>query len=128
MSKFTGSGLRLPLKPAAKGGGFERVSGADLIVQSIWTILNTCRGEREMRPEFGSGLYDMMFTGDDAIALGKLARDVQEALGRWEPRIEVLAVTAATDPTNPDRILVRLEYTERATNSRYNLVYPFYLQ
>ena len=125
MRSFIGSGLRMPL--ALTGGGFARVDGAALLVQSIWTILNTLRGEREMRPEFGSSLYDLVLASDDPAALGRVARDVQEALRRWEPRIEVLHVDATPDPASPERILVRIEYAERATNSRQNLVYPFYL-
>ena len=71
---------------------------------------------------------DLVFAGDDPATLGRISRDVHEALRRWEPRIDIVAVDAATDPDEPARVLVRIEYSERATNSRHNLVYPFYLQ
>lgn len=126
MNGFAGKGLRLPL--TLEGGRFVRVDGSQLIVQSIWTILNTCRGEREMRPDLGSGLYDLVFGNDDPATLGRLARDVQESLKRWEPRIDVLGVRATVDPLDPDRVLVRIEYSERNSGDRHNLVYPFHFQ
>jgi len=32
-----------------------------------------------------------------------------------------------TDPDEPSRVLVEIDYMLRATNQRRNLVYPFYL-
>jgi hypothetical protein len=37
-------------------------------------------------------------------------------------------VVVAADPALPTRLLIEVDYTVRATNSRFNLVYPFYLQ
>jgi len=50
------------------------------------------------------------------------------APGTWEPRIDVLDVYAAPDPARPNVLVIEINYQVRSTNSRFNLVYPFYLE
>jgi uncharacterized protein len=97
------------------------------IRQSIFLILSTAPGERVMRPNFGCGIHNMVFSLNNATTAGMLAFDVRQALTRWERRIEILDVTATADPAGA-RMLIHIEYRVEATNSRFNLVYPFYLQ
>jgi len=51
---------------------------------------------------------------------------VEEALVRWEPRIDHINVTVTAEPP-VGRLLISVDYRVRATNTFYNLVYPFYL-
>jgi hypothetical protein len=51
----------------------------------------------------------------------------RQALVRWEPRIEALEVAVTTDASEPTRLLIDIGHRVRATNNRFNLVYPFYL-
>ena len=44
----------------------------------------------------------------------------------WEPRIRVEAVEVLLSASERSRADVRIEYSVRATNTFYNLVYPFY--
>jgi phage baseplate assembly protein W len=53
---------------------------------------------------------------------------VEEALTRWEPRIELQQVQVQADPGNPALLLVIIDYRVKANDSRFNLVYPFYLE
>ena len=52
---------------------------------------------------------------------------VRDALGQWAPRIDVEDVRSVPDPDDPSRVLISIDYKERATNDRRNLVYPFYV-
>jgi uncharacterized protein len=52
---------------------------------------------------------------------------VEEALKKWEPRIEIINVDANADREEEDRLRINIEYRDISTNNRYNLVYPFYL-
>jgi phage baseplate assembly protein W len=45
----------------------------------------------------------------------------------WEPRIEVLDVHTDTQEADNGKLLIEITYKVRATNTRFNLVYPFYL-
>jgi phage baseplate assembly protein W len=53
---------------------------------------------------------------------------VEQALVTWEPRINVDRVTVSAEDAAVGRLLIRIDYEVRATNTFYNLVYPFYLQ
>lgn len=98
------------------------------IRQSIWMILGTAPGERLMRPDFGCGIHDLVFAVNSAGTAGQVASLVRQALVRWEPRIDVLNVHATSDSADPTLLLIEIEYQIRTTNSRFNLVYPFYLE
>ena len=98
------------------------------IRQSIWMILSTSKGERLMRPDFGCGIHDLLFGVNNASMAPSISRSVREALTRWEPRITVLDVFAMSDPAAPNQLQIEISYRVRSTNSRENLVYPFYLE
>ena len=125
--KFLGVGWDLALAV----DGDKRVQMAqyeDSIRQSIWIILSTSPGERIMRPTFGSNLQALVFDINDSGLAGAAANAVKNALVRWEPRIRLLDVSAYPDPNSPNLLHINISYLVRATNSRSNLVYPFYLE
>jgi phage baseplate assembly protein W len=125
-SNFLGSGWSFPVRVNSRGG-ISVSRGEDDVEESIRLILATPIGERRMRPEFGCGVHDLVFGTNDATTHGLIQHHVIEALTLWEPRIEVLAVSAFTDEAEPSRVMVHIDYALRATNQRRNLVYPFYL-
>jgi len=98
------------------------------IREAIQIILLTAKGERVMRPDFGSGLYEFVFATIDATTLGSIQATVQDALIQWEPRIQVLAVDVAPDPGEIGKLFINIDYRVRATNTKFNLVFPFYLK
>lgn len=102
--------------------------GEESVRQSIWTILATSPGERVMRPDFGCGLHDLVFGVNNAATGTAVTRAVRDALATWEPRIDVLDVYAAPDPSRSNVLVIEINYQVRSTNSRFNLVYPFYLE
>lgn len=124
---FLGRGWNFPIS-VDQAGQIALVPGEESIRQSIWTILSTAPGERVMRPDFGCGLYDLVFSVNNAATATAVSAAAREALDLWEPRIDVLGVTAGPDPSAPDVLLIDISYQVRATNSRFNLVYPFYLE
>jgi phage baseplate assembly protein W len=125
---FLGLGWNFPVTTDADGQVTLAPSPEEGIRQSIWTILSTAPGERVMRPEFGCGLADLVFGVNNAGTANAVAGAVREALARWEPRIDVLDVYAAADPGRPNVLLIEIDYQIRSSNSRFNLVYPFYLE
>lgn len=124
---FLGAGWQFPAGVDA-GGQIALAPGDESIRQAIWIILGTAPGERVMRPDFGCGIHDLVFAVNSAGTAGQAASLVRQALVRWEPRIDVLDVTAAPDAADPTLLLIEIAYQVRTTNSRFNLVYPFYLE
>jgi phage baseplate assembly protein W len=108
-------------------GQIELVPQDQAVEQAIRLILLTRKGERVMRPEFGSELHRLVFAPSDASTAGLACRYVEEALTRWEPRIDVLDVDAEPDRTDPSRLMIRIRYRLIRLNSERNLVFPFYV-
>lgn len=79
-----------------------------------------------MRPDFGAGLQALVFEPLNTATKALVKHRVEEALLVWEPRIDSLEVNV-TDERTLGRLLIELRYRVRATNTFYNLVYPFYL-
>jgi len=125
-SDFLGVGWTSPVK-LDSNGQIQLARYEEAVRQSIRMILSTARGERLMRPDFGCSLHDLVFSTNSAAAIGQVISAVQESLIQWEPRIDVLDVTAIPDAEEPNRLLIDLRYLVRTTNNRFNLVYPFYL-
>jgi phage baseplate assembly protein W len=100
----------------------------DQVRQSIVLILRTAKGERVMRPDFGSGLHKLVFEPMTPITCARVQHEAQEALVRFEPRIEVTKVDVTVDSHQQGRLLINITYRVRRTDTLFNLVYPFYLE
>ena len=125
--EFLGKGLHWPIGVDVSGA--LAVSEAeDKIRESVLLILSTVAGERHMRPEFGSRIQDQVFAPVRAATMSKLAFNLQESLINWEPRIDVMNVSVQPDPAEDGVLLVSIDYKIRATNTAFNLVYPFFVK
>ena len=125
-NEIIGKGLYFPLRPN-NDGNLSYLSGPEKVRQSIWLILSTAPGERVMLPEFGCGVHDLLFEANSASLRADVQARVQEALIRWEPRIDLLAVRVDPGGEIANQLLIRIDYRLRANNSLFNLVYPFFL-
>lgn len=108
-------------------GTVALTSDDDEIEQSIQIILSTAPGQRVMRPEFGCRIHELVFAPNSPATAGLASRYVREALGRWEPRVEVQRVGVEPDASSPACLSISVEYRVAATHSSRSLVYPFYL-
>lgn len=126
-SEFLGVGWSFPVV-LDEAGSIQLARYEESIRQAIGIILGTAPGERVMRPDFGCGIHDLVFAVNSAGTAGRVASLVREALLRWEPRVDVLNVEAVADPSQPNLLMIKIDYQVRTTNSRFNLVYPFYLE
>ena len=124
---FLGVGWSSPVALNNKGQ-IELARYEDSVRQSIWMILGTAKGERVMRPDFGCDIHELVFSPNNSGTVGQIVSDVRDALVEWEPRIDVLEVDTIPDRSQPNVILIQVNYQIRTTNNIFNLVYPFYLQ
>lgn len=125
--EFLGVGWKFPIDLTGEGEIWLSRYEED-IRESIWIILSTAPGERVMRPDFGCGIHQFVFAPNDTRTAGLLQFNVEEALTRWEPRIELQEVLVYPDTSNPTLLMVSVDYRVKANDSRFNLVYPFYLE
>jgi len=122
---FVGAGWAFPVGVDARGA-VALARGTDELEQAMRLILMTYPGERPMRPAFGSRLRDFIFEGatrENAAAIGS---EVQAALLRWEPRVNVTDVDVTPVTGQEGLLYIDISYVIKATNDRRNLVFPFY--
>ena len=125
-AKFLGAGWPFPIIPDHVGR-LVYVEGDANVEQSLRVLLQTSLGERVMRPDFGCEAARLVFAPGSQQFMSLLETTVREAIRDWEPRIDVRDVATEADPVYPSRVTVSLAYTVRQTNTRNNLVFPFYL-
>lgn len=123
---FLGRGWVFPLLPDATGAlGYRE--GEQNIAQSLRILLGTALGERVMRPTFGTRAPRLVFAPGSLRNLRLLEDSIREAITLFEPRVDIEEVAAETEDGAENRVLVHIVYRVRRTNSRENLVFPFYL-
>ncbi|CAB3778770.1 hypothetical protein LMG28614_00724 [Paraburkholderia ultramafica] len=125
-ARFIGTGWPFPIMPDPSGR-LAYVEGDANVEQSLRILLQTAPGERVMRPDFGCEAPRLVFAPGSQQFMSLLETTIREAIRDWEPRIDVQDVTAEADPVDPSHVTVSLAYTVRQTNTRMNLVFPFYL-
>lgn len=123
---FIGAGWAFPVRTGPTGG-IALVRRSEEIEQAIRLILGTAYGERPMRPEFGCGIHDFIFSPVDSTTAGQMAWEVRKSLLRWEPRVKVKDVDVTFDEADPSTIYIAVRYEIRGTNDPRNLVFPFYV-
>lgn len=122
---FLGVGVSFPLR--VENGKIAWSKYEESIKESIKIILGTTPGERVMRPDFGCRINELVFEPYNTSTETLIAFHIKEALLKWEPRIEVLNVNVASHEDEKEKLIVNIEYMIKTSNSRNNLVYPFYL-
>jgi uncharacterized protein len=124
---FLGTGWSFPPTFTAGGSNVELVSGPEDIHQSLQILLSTRLGERVMQDEFGCDLNNVLFEEMDQGLVNTLTSLISDAILYHEARITLDKLDVSESETEQGLLLIRLEYTIRSTNSRFNMVYPFYI-
>ena len=102
------------------------LSGEDDIRSSLEILLSTSVGERVMQPRYGCNLHRLLFEPLDATLQAYMKDLIKTAILYFEPRIILDAVTLVPHEEE-GRIDIEVSYIIAATNTRSNVVYPFYL-
>ena len=124
--EFLGRGVKFPLQVNPQSGKLAMSEGEEDIREAIRIILHTVRGERVMRPDFGSNVMDYVFAPASSSTRENLAAHVRDTLTRQEPRITDVQVHCREIGGMSGGVSVEVSYLVRSTNNRYNHVYPFY--
>lgn len=125
-TSFLGTGWGFPPTFSKEKRGVGMISDEEDIQSSLKILLSTRVGERIMQPKYGCSLDHLLFEPLNTTMKTYIKGLIRMAILHFEPRIEVNAITLETAPDAEGRIDITISYTIRATNSRYNLVYPFY--
>lgn len=125
---FLGKGWAFPPTFNYEMGSTLTVEAEDDIRQSIHIILGTIPGERIMFPKFGCPVRDFVFESDDPTRKTMLRDAVYDALLFNEPRIKITDIKIIDDTYKNGILNLHIDYTVIITNTRSNIVYPFYFK
>lgn len=126
-NSFLGKGWSFPPSFDPINKQVEILSGEEDIKSSLEVLLGTRIGERVMQPLFGCNLDDLVFETLDTTLMTEIRNKVETSILYYEPRITVNQIEIIPQTELEGRILLSINYTVLATNSRSNLVFPFYL-
>lgn len=121
---FLGQGWSFP--PRFTQQGLITVAAEQDIHESLLILLSTSPGERIMQPAYGCGLRAHVFDSINESTIAVLRDIVEKAILFFEPRVIVERVEISDEEYQEGKIRIHVYYRVRATNNRYNLVYPFY--
>ena len=103
------------------------VNGEEEIRQSLQILINTLQGERVLDQEFGCSLRSYAFESISETLLNEIRGNIQHALVMHERRIELENIEIKADEAEQGLLQILVEYSIPNSNSRYNMVFPYYL-
>lgn len=124
---FIGRGWSFPPAFSKQEAGVAMSTGIRDIEESLGIIFTTVLGERVMNRLFGCSLEDSVFEVMNTSRIAYIENQVRTAILYHEPRIDADQVTVEPDQ-NAGVLLIGIGYKVRGSNSRFNFVYPYYLQ
>jgi uncharacterized protein len=123
---FLGTGWSFPPAFEKKSGSIAMETGEENIRKSLWVILTTRVGERQMHPKFGCALDELMFEPLNTTITTYIKEMIRTAILYFEPRVDLLRADINEVIPEEGLILINLDFNIRKTNSRFNMVFPFY--
>lgn len=126
LTNFLGRGWSFPPTFNRQILGVQMLEKEADVASSLEILLSTTLGERIMLPDYGCNLEELLFESLDTTTKTIIADKIETALLYHEPRIDVLKVTLNSEREMEGIVLIEVEYRIRSTNTRYNIVYPFY--
>jgi phage baseplate assembly protein W len=103
-------------------GGTAGTSDDDHIRDMIELLLFTAPGERVNRPDFGSGLLQMVFAPNSPELAAAVQFTLQAALNRWlADLIDVRTVEATSEDAT---LSVAVSYVVKATGQAQSTTFP----
>lgn len=118
--------MKFPPQINQATGRFETVSEEQSVRESLYLILMTQKEERPLRPEFGSEIMSYTFLDVNGPMINMIIRTITDQISNQEPRVTDVSVTADTRSRN-GVVIFNIGYTIVSSNTRDNMVFPFYL-
>jgi phage baseplate assembly protein W len=126
-TNFLGKGWSFPPEFSSHNQSLEMVDGVQDVNESLWILLSTAPGERVMNPEYGCRLKSIVFESVNSNTVKDAQRTIEQAILLHESRITLETVNVDATGIVEGVLNFELIYTIRTTNTRHNLVYPYYI-
>jgi phage baseplate assembly protein W len=123
---FLGRGWSFPPSFDPGNARIEMLEQEADIASSLEILLGTRQGERIMLPQYGCNLDELLFENLDTRMKTLMADKIESAILYHEPRIQLEKVQLNDSREQEGVVLIDIIYRVKATNSRFNFVYPYY--
>ncbi len=123
---FLGIGWSFPPEFDKTEGGVTMTTDVEDINNSLIILLSTRPGERVMFPNYGCDLQEMLFKPLELTLITQMKGIVERAILYHEPRINIISIDIDTTEELEGQVLIHIDYEVRNTNTRSNVVFPFY--
>jgi uncharacterized protein len=123
---FLGTGWSFPPEFKKITKSVIMISDEEDIKSSLEILLSTKIGERIMLPKYGCNVDELLFNPLNRTLKTYVSELIRTAILYHEPRIDVEKIDITQGDDLNGELLLSLDYKIRATNSRTNMVYPFY--
>ncbi len=124
---FLGKGWSFPPAFNKAIRGVEMTEKVEDINRSLQILLTTRKGERVMQPKYGCNMDEMVFEPLSTTIKTIIKDKIKTAILYFEPRIDVIAIAMDTTNELEGEVIIEIEYMVRATNTRFNFVFPYYI-
>jgi phage baseplate assembly protein W len=125
---FLGTGWSFPPTFNPHKKTVDTVSNEEDIRQSLQILMSTRLGERVLLSDYGCGINILPFESITVTFLTKLKSIIRKAILLHEARIDLEDIFFTSPKAEEGVIHIQLYYKIRATNTRQNYVYPFYIK
>lgn len=125
-ASILGRGWSFPPEFTVETGEVAMTSDQEDIEASLRILFGTALGERFLNPKYGLDMHELLFEPMSTTLTNLLKDRIKTTILIYEPRITLVRLDLDTSAQLEGKVSIIMEYEVRATNSRYNLVYPFY--
>lgn len=126
VTSFLGRGWSFPPTFRKESASVDMLEDAADIASSMEILLSTAIGERIMEPKYGCNMRELLFEPLNNTMQNYLKSMIRQAILLYEPRIKLNEVQLDMAAVTEGKVVINVDYTIIATNSRQNRVYPFF--
>ncbi|NLB91814.1 MAG: GPW/gp25 family protein [Bacteroidales bacterium] len=123
---FLGRGWSFPPEFSKESRSVKMLEDEADIKSSLEILLSTRLGERIMVPGYGCNLEELLFSPLNLTLKTYVIDLIKTAILYHEPRIDVKKIDIDPADELNGVLLINIDYIIRSTNSRMNMVFPFY--
>jgi len=125
---FLGRGWSFPPDFTLPAAGVAMLEDDADVASSLEILLSTIPGERVMQPLYGCNMSELVFEELDTRIKTLMADKIESAILYFEPRVTLQSVKLDDSRIIEGVVLIQVIYVVKSTNSRFNFVFPYYVQ
>jgi len=123
MSKLEGISVKLPLTYSQEEGPYKlNKTLGDVVKQNFKNLILTIQGERVMIPDFGVGLYRMLFEPMNPMTYQDISARIYKQTSKYMPFIDIESIRFDTNDQDSsldmNQVKVIIQYNIGSLNAR----------